>query len=162
MKLSQLLNIEKYDIEGNNRRVCLHFIGDEKITYSSKIDSVDSKYLGLEVVETSKVGKDYLIGLDVHSEFQEGVNKPICLVKDLLEKVDSLVILRFKDYKSYFNLGFNEVNIYRGAVGDAFESTSRSIKSFLESPISLAEIYTTRIDDRMFIVVSVKRVTNNG
>lgn len=38
MKLSQLLNIEKYDIEGNNRRICLHFLGDEKITYSSKID----------------------------------------------------------------------------------------------------------------------------
>ena len=162
MKLSQLLNIEKYYIGNNCKSICLHFLGGEKITYKPNIDTVDNKYLGLEVVETSKVGKDYLIGLDVHSEFQEGVNKPICLVKDLLEKVDSLVILRYKDYKSYFSGGFNEVDIYRGAVGDAFESTSRSIESFLEYPISLAEIYTTRIDDMMFVVVSVKRVTNNG
>ena len=29
MKLSQLLNIEKYDIEVNSRNICLHFLGSE-------------------------------------------------------------------------------------------------------------------------------------
>lgn len=162
MKLSQLLNIEKYYIENNCESICLHFLGGEKITYKPSIDTVDSKYLGLEVVETSKVGKDYLIGLDVHSEFQEGVNKPICLVKDLLKKVDSLVVLRYKDYRGYFSGRYNEVDIYSGAIDNAFKSTSMSIESFLESPISLVEIYTTRIDGMMFVVVSVKRVMSNG
>lgn len=95
MKLSQLLNIEKYYIENNCESICLYFLGGEKITYEPNISTVDNKYLGLEVVETSKIGKDYLIGLGVYSTFQRGLGEPFYLVRDLIEKVSSFVIFQY-------------------------------------------------------------------
>ena len=159
MKLSQLLNIEKQDIEVNSRNICLHFLGDENITYSSKIDYVDSKYLGLEVVETSKAGKDYLIGLDDRSNPNKESKKSFTKVRDLLGSIDSLVIFYYSNYKGYFeSREFSNTRLFSGTVEDALNSSDKCIKDFLDVPVNQVRLYTTKLHESMYLVIDVKRV----
>lgn len=158
MKLSQLLNIEKYYIENNCESICLYFLGGEEITYKPNISTVDNKYLGLEVVETSKIGKDYLIGLEVYSTFQGGLGEPFYLVRDLIEKVSSFVIFQYWEYKSYFDKGHQENEIFKGSIEDIFLFHEEDLKSFLDSPIGLVELATMSDNESDYLIIGVKRI----
>ena len=159
MKLSQLLNIEKYYIENNCKSICLHFLGGVKITYKPSIDNVDSKYLGLEVVETSKAGKDYLIGLDDRSNSNKESKESFTKVRDLLGSIDSLVIFYYTNYKGYFESHeFSNTRLFSGTVEDALNSSDKCIKDFLDVPVNKVRLYTTKLHESMYLVIDVKRV----
>ena len=159
MKLSQLLNIEKYDIEVNSRNICLHFLGGEQISYKPNIEYVDNKYLGLEVVETSKAGMDYLIGLDDCSNPNKESKESFTKVRDLLCSIDSLVIFYYSNYKGYFeSREFSNTRLFSGTVEDALTSSDKCIKDYLDVPVNKVRLYTTKLHESMYLVIDVKRV----
>ena len=80
----------------------------------------------------------------------------------MLQKAESFVILRDYEYSSYFDKDYEEVEIFKDSVSDVFDSPYYNVESFVESPIGLAELYSSSTDEKSYLVIDVKVVKSNG
>lgn len=156
MRLKQIIKVDKYFIENNSKQIQLYFLGGSKVLYPPEIDSVDSKYLNLEVLQMSRVGKYYQIGLATPKEGEEA--NSLVTIEDLVRKVGSEVIFYYEDYKSFFETNPETKEIYRGSVEEALNCPKEGVKEFLNFSCEFVEIGSTYLVGSIYTVFYVKRI----